>query len=112
MAGHPGRAASSRGKGGTDGNPKGRAARGPSRGARNAWSRPRQAAGTPGLDLLELTEYAWHDCCEEIAPPDQVIRNILIGSPRRLGRDGPGGEARSFGAAGPPAMGRGRAGQK
>jgi hypothetical protein len=100
MAGHPGRAASSRGEGGTGGNRKGAA------------SHPRQAAGTPGLDLLELTEYAWHNCYEEITPPDQVIRNILICSLRRLGHDGPGGEARSFGVAGPPAMGRGRAGQE
>lgn len=30
-----------------------------------------------GLDLLELTEYAWHDCYEEITPPDEVIRNIV-----------------------------------
>lgn len=31
-----------------------------------------------GLDLLELLEYAWHDCYEEITPPDDVILNILI----------------------------------
>jgi hypothetical protein len=31
-----------------------------------------------GLDLLELTEYAWHDCYQEITPPDDVILNILI----------------------------------
>jgi hypothetical protein len=31
-----------------------------------------------GLDLLELTEYAWHDCYGEITPPDEVILNILI----------------------------------
>jgi hypothetical protein len=30
-----------------------------------------------GLDLLELAEYAWHDCYGEIAPPDEVILNIL-----------------------------------
>ena len=30
-----------------------------------------------GLDLLELTEYAWHDCYEEITPPDEVILNIV-----------------------------------
>lgn len=29
------------------------------------------------LDLLELTEYAWHDCYGEITPPDEVILNIL-----------------------------------
>ena len=31
-----------------------------------------------GLDLLELTEYAWHDCYRETTPPDEVILNILI----------------------------------
>jgi len=31
-----------------------------------------------GLDLLELVEYAWHDCFGEITPPDDVILNILI----------------------------------
>jgi hypothetical protein len=30
-----------------------------------------------GFDLLELTEYAWHDCYEEITPADEVIINIL-----------------------------------
>ena len=37
---------------------------------------PSQASA--GLDLLELTEYAWHDCYREITPPDDVILNILI----------------------------------
>jgi len=31
-----------------------------------------------GLDLLELTEYAWHDCYQEVTPPDDVVLNILI----------------------------------
>src|SRR5215472_4928984 len=35
-----------------------------------------QASGD--LDLLELTEYAWHDCHGEITPSDEVILNILI----------------------------------
>jgi hypothetical protein len=35
-------------------------------------------AASAGLDLLELTDYAWHDCYGEITPPDDVIRNILI----------------------------------
>ena len=34
--------------------------------------------GQAGLDLPELTEYAWHDCYQEITPPDEVILNILI----------------------------------
>jgi hypothetical protein len=36
------------------------------------------------LDLLELTEYAWHDCYGEITPPDEVILNILICSEGNL----------------------------
>lgn len=28
------------------------------------------------LDLLELTEYAWHDCYGETAPPDAVVDDI------------------------------------
>ena len=30
-----------------------------------------------GLDVLELTEFAWHDVYQEIAPPDEVIEDIL-----------------------------------
>ena len=37
-----------------------------------------QSQASAGLDLLELTEYAWHDCYQEITPPDDVILNILI----------------------------------
>ena len=37
-----------------------------------------------GLDLLELTEYAWHDCYGEITPPDAVILDILICSEGNL----------------------------
>jgi carboxymethylenebutenolidase len=36
--------------------------------------------GFTGLDLLELTEYARHDCYEEITPPDEVIINALVSS--------------------------------
>jgi hypothetical protein len=36
------------------------------------------------LDLLELTECAWHDCYGEITPPDEVILNILICSEGNL----------------------------
>ena len=36
-----------------------------------------EALAPAGLDLLELTEYAWHDCYGEITPPDEVILNIL-----------------------------------
>jgi hypothetical protein len=37
-----------------------------------------------GLDLLELTELAWHDCYGEVTPPDEVILNILICSRGKL----------------------------
>jgi hypothetical protein len=37
-----------------------------------------KAQAPAGLDLLELTEYAWHDCYGEITPPDEVVLNILI----------------------------------
>ena len=37
-----------------------------------------------GLDLLELTEYAWHDCYGEITPPDEVILDILTCSEGNL----------------------------
>jgi hypothetical protein len=29
------------------------------------------------LDLLELAEFAWHDCYGEVTPPDQVIDDIF-----------------------------------
>jgi hypothetical protein len=29
------------------------------------------------LDLLELTELAWHDCYGEITPPPEVIEDML-----------------------------------
>jgi hypothetical protein len=37
-----------------------------------------ESHASAGLDLLELVEYAWHDCYGEITPPDDVILNILI----------------------------------
>jgi hypothetical protein len=30
------------------------------------------------LDLLELFEYAWHDCYGDITPPDEVIDDVLL----------------------------------
>lgn len=30
------------------------------------------------LDLLELTELAWHDCYGEASPPDEVIDDIFV----------------------------------
>ncbi len=32
----------------------------------------------PALDLLELLEFAWHDCYGEISPDDSVIDDILL----------------------------------
>jgi hypothetical protein len=36
------------------------------------------------LDLLELTELAWHGCYGEVSPPEQVVDNILLVSEGRL----------------------------
>ncbi len=54
------------------------------RAARRA-ARVRQVAAGVGqshapaaLDVLELTEFAWHDCYQEISPPDDVIEDILV----------------------------------
>ena len=30
------------------------------------------------LDVLELTEFAWHDCYNEVSPPDEVIDDIFV----------------------------------
>lgn len=43
-----------------------------------------KSQASAGLDLLELAEYAWHDCYGEITPPDSVILNILICSDGNL----------------------------
>ena len=29
------------------------------------------------LDVLELTEFAWHDCFGEVTPPDAVIDDVF-----------------------------------
>ena len=53
------------------------------RSARRAERVPRVEAifgkeAAPGaLDLLELTELAWHDCYGEITPPEDIIDDIL-----------------------------------
>jgi hypothetical protein len=36
------------------------------------------ADGDAALDLLELTEFAWHDCYGEVTPSDQVIDDIFV----------------------------------
>jgi hypothetical protein len=30
------------------------------------------------LDVLELTELAWHDCYGEVTPPEQVVDDIFV----------------------------------
>lgn len=36
------------------------------------------------LDILELTEFAWHDCYQEVTPPDAVIDDIFVCSQGNL----------------------------
>ena len=43
--------------------------------------------GAPrALDLLELVEYAWHDCYQEISPPEAIIDDMLLLSDGRIDR--------------------------
>jgi hypothetical protein len=37
------------------------------------------------LDLLELTELAWHDCYNEITPSEDIIADMLLCSRGHLG---------------------------
>ncbi len=30
------------------------------------------------LDVLELTEFAWHDCYGEASPPDRIIDDVFV----------------------------------
>jgi len=30
------------------------------------------------LDLLELVEFAWHDCYNEITPSEEIVDDILL----------------------------------
>jgi hypothetical protein len=32
----------------------------------------------PALDLLELVEFAWHDCYGDITPPEEIIDDMLL----------------------------------
>ncbi len=38
------------------------------------------------LDLLELTELAWHDCYGQVTPPDDVIEDMLLLSGGSVGQ--------------------------
>ena len=60
-----------------------------SRATRREQRRPRVQAmfaskADAALDVLELTELAWHDCYGELSPPDQVVDDILAVSQGRL----------------------------
>ena len=32
----------------------------------------------PVLDLLEITELAWHDCYGDTSPPEEIVDDILL----------------------------------
>ena len=38
------------------------------------------------LDLLELLEYAWHDCYREVTPSEAIVDDILLLSEGRIER--------------------------
>ncbi|NNC90942.1 MAG: hypothetical protein HKN80_00480 [Acidimicrobiia bacterium] len=42
--------------------------------------------GSVALDLLELTELAWHDCYGEASPPEDIIEDMLLLSAGNLER--------------------------
>lgn len=42
------------------------------------------ASAEAALDVLELTDFAWHDCYGEVSPPDGVVEDILLVSAGRL----------------------------
>jgi hypothetical protein len=43
-----------------------------------------EALAAPVLDLLELTELAWHDCYCEITPSEETVDDILLCSQGEL----------------------------
>jgi hypothetical protein len=43
------------------------------------------ASSAAALDLLELAEFAWHDCYGEVTPPDSVMEDILVVAEGDLG---------------------------
>ena len=54
------------------------------RAARREERRPRVTAALgahaaeAALDILELTELAWHDCYGEVTPPEDVVDDIVV----------------------------------
>lgn len=45
-----------------------------------------ESVAPAALDLLELTEFAWHDCYGDITPPDEVVDDMLVCSEGDLGK--------------------------
>jgi hypothetical protein len=43
------------------------------------------ASANAALDLLELVEYAWHDCYGEVTPSEAIVDDILLVSRGTLG---------------------------
>lgn len=44
------------------------------------------ALADPVLDLLELTDLAWHDVYDEIAPSEEIVDDILLCSEGEIGK--------------------------
>ena len=44
-----------------------------------------EAAADAVIDVLTLTELAWHDCYGEVSPPEAIIDDILLCSGGDLG---------------------------
>lgn len=38
------------------------------------------------FDLIELVEYAWHDCYGEITPPVEVVEHIVVSAEGSLAK--------------------------
>jgi len=38
------------------------------------------------LDLLELTELAWHDCYAEVSPSEDIVEDMLVLSEGTIGQ--------------------------
>jgi hypothetical protein len=38
------------------------------------------------LDLLELTELAWHDCYGDITPPEDIVDDMVVCAEGDLGK--------------------------
>lgn len=56
------------------GNREGKQTQGPEGRARAEFGSDAEAV----LDVLELTEFAWHDCYGEVSPPDSVIDDVFV----------------------------------